>query len=88
MKKGITMRLEVYIEGEDAPAHDFSQTGRDVVLQVLRSGIQQSGGSYAVRVRRVEPLEGGGDDDGDAEDFDPSLDLLAATPPPQPPTKA
>jgi len=87
MKKGIAMRLEIYIEGEDAPAHDFSQTGRDVVLQVLRSGIQQTAGAYVVRVRKVEPVEGGGDDNEVAEDFDPNLDLLAAMPLPQPPTK-
>jgi len=85
MKKGIVMRLEVYIEGEDGPAHDFSQTGRDVLLKVLRSAIQQVDGAYAVRVRKVEPVEGGDGDDEDTEDFDPNLDLLATTPPPQPP---
>src|SRR5262245_6811498 len=92
MKKGIAMRLEIYVEGEAPPAQDFTQTGRDIILQVLRSGIQQSAGTYAVRLRKIEPLEGGSDDDGDAEDFDPSLDLLGAAsspqPPPQPPTEA
>jgi hypothetical protein len=86
MKKGIVLRLEVYIEGEDAPAHDFSQTGRDVIFQVLRSGRQQAGEGYTVRVRAVEPLEGGSGEDADADDFDPSVDLLAGPPPQSPST--
>jgi hypothetical protein len=86
MKKGIVMRLEVYIEGEDAPAHDFSQTGREVIFQVLRSGLQQVGEGYTVRLRTVEPLEGGSGEGADAEDFDPSLDLLGLPPPQSPST--
>jgi len=87
MKKGIVMRVEVYVEGEDTATHDFAQTAHEVVLAVVRSGVQQANGAYVVRVRRLEPVEGGDDDEVDSEDFDPGLDLLADTSPRQPPTE-
>jgi hypothetical protein len=80
MQKGIVMRVDLYITGEDAPAHDFTQTGREVALDVLRQGLQHYQGAYAIQVRQLAPVEGGDDDDesgGDALDVKP---LLSYTP--------
>ena len=63
MKKGITMRVTLYIEGDDAPAHDFSQTGADVASKVLAAGIKNAAGGYTVQVKKIEALEGSDDED-------------------------
>jgi hypothetical protein len=67
IKKGITMRVKLYIEGMDAPAHDFSKTGADVVNRVLAAGIKSAGGGFTVQVKKVESLEGSDDEDEDAD---------------------
>jgi hypothetical protein len=68
IKKGITMRVKLYIEGMDAPAHDFSKTGADVVNRLLAAGIKSATGSgYTVRVKKIEPLEGSDDEEEDAD---------------------
>jgi hypothetical protein len=67
IKKGITMRVKLYIEGMDAPAHDFSKTGADVVNRVLAAGIKSAAGGYTVQVKKVESLEGSDDEDEDAD---------------------
>jgi hypothetical protein len=84
MQKGIVMQVQLYITGDDAPAHDFSQTGHDVALQVLQQGLQHYSGSYAVQVRKVQPVEGGDDDSdepasGDALDVQPLLSYTPAS---------
>lgn len=81
MQKGIVMQVQLYITGEDAPAHDFTQTGHDVALQVLQQGLQHYSGPYGIQVQKLQPVEGGGDDDesssGDALNVKP---LLSYTP--------
>jgi len=67
IKKGITMRVKLYIEGMDAPAHDFSKTGADVVNQVLAAGIKSAAGGYTVQVKKIESLEGSADEDEDTD---------------------
>lgn len=67
IKKGITMRVKLYIEGMDAPAHDFSKTGADVVNRVLAAGIKSAASGYTVRVKKIEPLEGSDDEEEDAD---------------------
>ena len=66
IKKGISMRVKLYIEGMDAPAHDFSKTGADVVNRVLAAGINSAAGGYTVQVKKIESLEGSDDEDEDA----------------------
>ncbi len=66
IKKGITLRVKLYIEGMDAPAHDFSKTGADVVNRVLAAGIKSAAGGYTVQVKKNESLEGSDDEDEDA----------------------
>lgn len=90
MQKGVVMQVQLYITGDDAPAHDFTQTGHDVALQVLQQGLAHYSGPYAVQVQKVQPVEGGDDDtdepaSGDALDVKP---LLAYTPTAQPSSQA
>ncbi|HEX6818611.1 MAG TPA: hypothetical protein VF120_09570 [Ktedonobacterales bacterium] len=82
MQKGVVMQVQLYITGDDAPAHDFTQTGHDVALQVLQQGLQHYSGPYAVQVQKMQPVDGGDDDSdepasGDALDVKP---LLSYTP--------
>jgi hypothetical protein len=63
MKKGVTLRVVVYVEGEDAPADDFARLGQSVIGEVLAAGIKAYTGPYTVAVRKVEALEGGDADD-------------------------
>lgn len=66
IKKGLAMRVTVYIEGEDAPAHDFTQTGSDLIAKIFAAGVKSAAGAYTVTVKKVEPLEGSDDDSDEA----------------------
>ncbi len=82
MQKGVSISVQLFIQGEDAPAHDFAQTGRDVALQVLQQGLQHYQGPYAIQVQKLTPVEGGDDDSDESESGD-ALDvkpLLSYTP--------
>lgn len=63
MRKGITLQVKVYIEGEDEPANDFSKVGQDLLTKVLDAGVKSAAGSYKVVVKKMEPLEGSDDSD-------------------------
>jgi hypothetical protein len=63
MRKGIALRVKVYIEGDDEPANDFSKVGQDVIAKVLDAGIKSAAGPYKVVVQRIEALEGSDDSD-------------------------
>ena len=63
MKKGVTLRVLVYMEGEDAPADDFAKLGQSVIAQVLAAGIKSYTGPYTFAVRKVEALDGSDADD-------------------------
>jgi hypothetical protein len=65
IKKGITLRVQVYVEGEDEPANDFSKVGQAFVTQVLTAGMKGYAGPYTLAVQKIEPLEGSdGSDEG------------------------
>lgn len=63
MRKGITLQLKVYVEGDDEPANDFSKVGQDVVAKVLDAGIKSAAGPYKITVQKMEALEGSDDSD-------------------------
>jgi hypothetical protein len=81
MQKGVSIRVQLFIEGDAPPAQDFAQTGKEVALQLMQQALQHYQGPYAIQVQKLEPLEGGDDDDesasGDALDVKP---LLSYTP--------
>jgi len=63
MKKGVTLRVQVYVEGEDEPANDFAKVGTDVITQVIGAGVKGYNGPYTIAVQKVEALEGSDDSD-------------------------
>jgi hypothetical protein len=38
MRKGVELRVTLYIEGEDAPAHDFSKSAAEAVRDIITAG--------------------------------------------------
>jgi hypothetical protein len=66
MRKGIAVRVQIYIEGDAAPADDFAKIGTDVAAKLFAAGVQAAAGSYNVTIKKIEPLEGSAaDDDAD-----------------------
>lgn len=63
MKKGVTVSVQIYIEGEDDAADDFAQLGQRIATQVVQAGITSYKGPFALTVRKVEALEGSDDSD-------------------------
>ena len=67
IKKGLSMRVTVYIEGEDAPAHDFVQTGMQIINNLFSENAITAAAPYTVTVKKIEPLEGSDDSDDSDE---------------------
>lgn len=63
MRKGITLQVKVYIEGDDEPTNDFSKVGQDLLAKVLDAGVKSDAGPYKVVVQKMEALEGSDDSD-------------------------
>lgn len=63
MRKGITLQVKVYIEGDDEPTNDFSKVGQDLLAKVLDAGVKSAAGPYKVVVQKMEALEGSDDSD-------------------------
>lgn len=63
MRKGITLQVKVYIEGDDEPANDFSKAAQDLLAKVLDAGIKSAAGPYKISVQKMEALEGSDDSD-------------------------
>ena len=60
MRKAIALRVDLWIEGEDQPAHDFAESTKQAVSDIITAGIS-SHPELAVKIRRiVEPKD---DDD-------------------------
>lgn len=67
MRKGITVRVQIYIEGDAAPADDFAKIGTDLAAKLFDAGVQAAAGAYSVTVKKIEPLEGSAADDDEDE---------------------
>lgn len=85
------VRVTLFITGEDEPAHDFTETGNQVVAALLNGGMHANvSGAGVAKVEQIEAVEGGDDDsdeDSDADalsglvaNADPSLSAPTATP--------
>ncbi|HEX5155616.1 MAG TPA: hypothetical protein VFW17_00245 [Ktedonobacterales bacterium] len=85
------VRVTLFITGEDEPAHDFTETGNQVVAALLNGGMHANvSGAGVAKVEKIEAVEGGDDDsdeDSDADalsglvaNADPSLSAPPATP--------
>jgi hypothetical protein len=90
---GSQVRVTLFITGDDEPAHDFTETGKQVVTAFLDAGMHTNvAGAGSAKVESIEALEGGDDDSDD--DSDESADALsgvlpkATLTPPTPPASA
>jgi hypothetical protein len=56
MRKAIQLRVMLWVEGEDEPAHDFAASTTRAVRDVIRAGATQHP-ELRIRVREVEEVE-------------------------------
>jgi hypothetical protein len=64
MRKGIELRVTLYLEGEDEPAHDFAASSMRAVREILAAG-SSAHPELRVKVRRVVEVS---DDDERGDD--------------------
>jgi hypothetical protein len=58
MRKGVTLSVWIYVEGEAPPEEDFAATAQNAIGEVVKAGMASYTGPYQLTVRRVEALEG------------------------------
>jgi hypothetical protein len=65
MHKAASVAVRLLIDGEDEPAHDFTQTASEVAREVLALGLAAYHGKhpYAVKVTGMRVLEGSDGED-------------------------
>jgi len=72
------VRVTFFITGEDEPAHDFTETGNQVVAALLNGGMHANvSGAGTAKVEKIEAVEGGDDDSDDDSDEDSDTDALS-----------
>ena len=77
------VRVTFFVTGEDEPAHDFTETGNQVVAAFLNAGMHAnaavSGASAAptASVQKIEAVEGGDDDSEEDSDEESDGDALS-----------
>jgi hypothetical protein len=64
MRKAIRLRVTLWVEGEDEPAHDFYASTSRAVCDIIRAGRSRYP-ELRVTVKRVTEAED--DDDGDED---------------------
>ena len=71
------VRVTLFVTGDDEPAHDFTETGQQVVTAFLNAGMHANvSGAGTATVQKIEAIEGGDDDSGD-DDADENSDADA-----------
>src|SRR5690348_10604957 len=72
------VQVTFFITGEDEPAHDFTETGNQVVTALLNGGMHANvSGADTAKVEKIEAVEGGDDDSDDDSDEDSDTDVLS-----------
>ena len=72
------VRITFFVTGEDEPAHDFTETGNQVVAAFLNAGMHANiSGASGVTVQKIEAVEGGDDDSDDDSDENSDADALS-----------
>ena len=78
------VRVTFFVTGEDEPAHDFTETGNQVIAALLNAGMRANiSGAGAAKVEQIEAVEGGDDDSDDDSDSDALSGLVSDDDPPQ-----
>lgn len=74
------VRVTFFVTGDDEPAHDFTETGNQVIAAFLDAGMHANiSGSGAATVEKIEAIEGGDDDSDEDSDTDALSGLVANT---------
>ncbi len=82
------VRATFFVTGDDEPAHDFTEMGRQVVSALLNAGMHANvSGAGAATVEQIEAVEGGDDDSDDDSDTDALSGLVNDDDPPKPPAR-
>jgi hypothetical protein len=82
------VRVTFFITGEDEPAHDFTETGNQVVAALLNGGMHANvSGAGTAKVEKIEAVEGGDDDSDEDSDTDALSGLVDDDDPPQQPAR-
>lgn len=81
------VRVTFFVTGDDDPAHDFTETGKQAVTAFLDAGMRANiSGAGTATVEKLEAVEGGDDDsEGDSDessDADALSGLVANADPP------
>ena len=63
MHKGAYVVVRLFVEGEDAPAHDFAQTAVDAARAVVTAGIAAGPTRLHVTLKGVQADDDPGDED-------------------------
>lgn len=72
------VRVTFFVTGDDEPAHDFTETGNQVVTAFLDAGMHANvSGSGTATVEKIEAVEGGDDDAEDDSDENSDADALS-----------
>lgn len=78
------VRVTFFVTGDDEPAHDFAETGHQVVAALLDAGMHANvSGSGTATLEKIEAVEGGDDDSDDDSDTDALSGLVNDDDPPQ-----
>jgi len=82
------VRVTFFVTGDDEPAHDFTETGRQVVSALLNAGMHANvTGAGTAKVEQIEAVEGGDDDSDEDSDTDALSGLVDDDDPPQQPAR-
>jgi hypothetical protein len=71
MQKGAWVVARLYVEGQDAPAHDFTETAIAAARAVITAGLAQNATPLQVALKKLEadddPPDYDEDEDGDKQ---------------------
>lgn len=72
------VRVTLFVTGDDEPAHDFTETGKQVVTAFLDAGMHtNTSGAGTATLEQLEAVEGGDDDSDDDSDEGSDTDALS-----------
>ena len=77
------VRVTFFVTGEDEPAHDFTETGNQVVAAFLNAGMHANvavsgvSATATASVQKIEAIEGGDDDSDEDSDEESNGDALS-----------
>lgn len=60
MRKAISLRLNLWIEGDDEPAHDFAESAKQAVREIVEAGASKHP-ELRITICSVEEAEGEGE---------------------------